>query len=158
MIYLDNAATSLHRPACVVQAVTEALNGLGNCGRGAHSASLAAGRTIPEVRSRIDRLFHGYGPAQVDLTVNSPAAPTPAPSSLLAGPAAPPPTPPKSSPHPPTGRKPPPLSGQAPPVLKMAGRLDSILYYAPLDFATPFRGFSGCGEKIDRLFSLPMLY
>ena len=85
MIYLDNAATSLHRPACVVQAVTEALNGLGNCGRGAHSASLAAGRTIHEVRSRIDRLFHGYGPAQVAFTVNSTAALNLALSSLLAG-------------------------------------------------------------------------
>lgn len=85
MIYLDNAATSLHRPACVVQAITEALNGLGNCGRGAHSASLAAGRTIHEARSRIDRLFHGYGPAQVAFTANSTAALNLALSSLLAG-------------------------------------------------------------------------
>ena len=85
MIYLDNAATSLHRPACVVQAITEALNGLGNCGRGAHSASLAAGRTIHEARSRIDRLFHGYGPSQVAFTSNSTAALNLALSSLLAG-------------------------------------------------------------------------
>ena len=84
MIYLDNAATSLHRPDCVVQAVAEAMNGMGNCGRGAHAASLAAGRTIHEARSRIDRLFHGYGAQQVAFTANSTAALNIAISSLLA--------------------------------------------------------------------------
>lgn len=85
MIYLDNAATSLHRPSCVVQAVTEALNGLGNCGRGAHAASLAAGRTVHEARTLIDRLFHGYGAQQVAFTANSTAALNLTISSLLAG-------------------------------------------------------------------------
>lgn len=85
MIYLDNAATSLHRPPCVVQAVTEALNGMGNCGRGAHAASLAAGRTVHEARTLIDRLFHGYGAQQVAFTANSTAALNLTISSLLAG-------------------------------------------------------------------------
>lgn len=34
MIYLDNAATTMHKPPCVVRAVTEALESLGNCGPG----------------------------------------------------------------------------------------------------------------------------
>ena len=34
MIYLDNAATSLRRPPCVIEAVTQAMQSLGNSGRG----------------------------------------------------------------------------------------------------------------------------
>lgn len=74
MIYLDNAATSLHRPACVVDAICQALNGMGNCGRGASGASLTAGRVVTQCRSRIDHLFHGFGPLQVAFTANSTAA------------------------------------------------------------------------------------
>ena len=34
MIYLDNAATSLRRPPCVIEAVAQAMQSLGNSGRG----------------------------------------------------------------------------------------------------------------------------
>ena len=44
-IYLDSAATSLHKPPQVAQAVAEAICKVGNAARGAHGASLSALRT-----------------------------------------------------------------------------------------------------------------
>ncbi len=85
MIYLDNAATSLHRPPCVAEAVCQAMGSMGNSGRGAHDASLAAGRTIFDARRRVDRLFHGYGPEQAAFFPNVTAALNTAITSLLAG-------------------------------------------------------------------------
>ena len=46
MIYLDNAATSLRRPPCVIEAVTQAMQSLGNSGRGVNVGSLIAARVI----------------------------------------------------------------------------------------------------------------
>ena len=40
-IYLDSAATSLHKPPQVAQAVAEAICKVGNAARGAHGASPA---------------------------------------------------------------------------------------------------------------------
>ena len=45
MIYLDNAATTLHKPPCVTDAVVNAMQTMGNSGRSAHAESLAASRT-----------------------------------------------------------------------------------------------------------------
>ena len=53
MIYLDNAATTLHKPSCVIDAVAAAMQSLGNSGRGVHSGSLAAGRTIFAAREAL---------------------------------------------------------------------------------------------------------
>ena len=44
MIYLDNAATSLQKPKEVEEAVIRAFHTMGNPGRGAHEATLQAGR------------------------------------------------------------------------------------------------------------------
>ena len=41
MIYFDNAATTLRKPDCVVQAVTQALCSMGNPGRGVHEIGRA---------------------------------------------------------------------------------------------------------------------
>ena len=46
MIYFDNAATTMHKPEPVIHAVVQAMNSLGNAGRGAHEASLDASRNI----------------------------------------------------------------------------------------------------------------
>ena len=46
MIYLDNAATTLRKPPCVIDAVVQAMQTMGNSGRSAHAESLAAARTI----------------------------------------------------------------------------------------------------------------
>lgn len=71
MIYLDNAATSLHKPKSVAEAVYQALQGIGNCGRGAHEASLEAGRVMLQTRIEIAQLFHAGDPARVVFTSNA---------------------------------------------------------------------------------------
>ena len=53
MIYLDSAATSLHKPPQVAQAAAIAILHLGNAGRGAHEATLSAGRVIYEAREKL---------------------------------------------------------------------------------------------------------
>lgn len=71
MIYLDNAATTMHKPKEVIEAVVEAMNSLGNAGRGANAASLGAARTIYETRERLARLFEAENPKQIVFTANS---------------------------------------------------------------------------------------
>lgn len=74
MIYLDNAATTLKKPDCVVKAVIEAMNSLGNSGRGVHEASLNAARTVFGLRNRIADFFGTDSPARVAFTPNSTVA------------------------------------------------------------------------------------
>lgn len=71
MIYLDNAATTLYKPACVAEAVTSALGSMGNSGRGVHTTSLAAARMIFDTRAALAQLFHAPSPARVAFTLNS---------------------------------------------------------------------------------------
>ena len=46
MIYLDNAATTLHKPPQVAQAVFSAMHTMGNCARGTHKEALDAARGV----------------------------------------------------------------------------------------------------------------
>lgn len=46
MIYLDNAATTLRKPQVVTDAVVEAMQTVGNCGRAAYDEALDAARTV----------------------------------------------------------------------------------------------------------------
>lgn len=62
LLYLDNAATSYWKPDAVIDAVTGALRGLGNAGRGAHDSSLDAGRILHRARGAVAELF-GAPPA-----------------------------------------------------------------------------------------------
>lgn len=71
MIYFDNAATTMHKPEPVIHAVVQAMNSLGNAGRGAHEASLDASRNIYGVRERISEFFHGEDPSRIAFTSNS---------------------------------------------------------------------------------------
>lgn len=57
LIYLDNAATSLNKPQCVIDAVVDAMKKFGNSGRSACSQSLNASRVIYEAREKIASLF-----------------------------------------------------------------------------------------------------
>ena len=57
MIYLDSAATSLHKPPQVARAVAEAIISLGNPARGAHEVSLAADRMVYETRRLLAAFF-----------------------------------------------------------------------------------------------------
>lgn len=71
MIYFDNAATTMHKPACVVRAVTEAMCSLGNSGRGVHSGALSASRIIYDTRVALSLLFGAESPERIAFTANS---------------------------------------------------------------------------------------
>ena len=71
MIYFDNAATTLRKPECVVQAVTEAMCSLGNSGRGVHRGALSASRIIYETRAALAELFGAESPERIAFTANS---------------------------------------------------------------------------------------
>ena len=71
MIYFDNAATTLQKPDCVVQAVTEAMYTLGNSGRGVHSGALSASRIIYDARAALAQLFSAESPDRIAFTANS---------------------------------------------------------------------------------------
>lgn len=71
MIYLDNAATTMHKPQEVIDAVVQAMSSMGNAGRGANEASLSASRVIYDTRDRLCRLFGGENPRQIVFTNNS---------------------------------------------------------------------------------------
>ncbi len=74
MIYLDNAATTLHKPQTVIDAVTQAMCSLGNAGRGATSGALDAARTIHGCRAKLARLLGCPRADHVCFTPNSTAA------------------------------------------------------------------------------------
>ncbi|KIR02996.1 Cysteine desulfurase [Lachnospiraceae bacterium TWA4] len=71
MIYLDNAATTMHKPKQVVKAVTQALCSMGNAGRGAHEATLDASRSIFDTRRKLAEFFNAESPTQIVFTSNS---------------------------------------------------------------------------------------
>lgn len=71
MIYFDNAATSLHKPPQVAEAVCRALQTMGNAGRGAHEASLQCARTIYDTRALLADFFRLGNPSGLAFTSNS---------------------------------------------------------------------------------------
>ena len=73
MIYLDNAATTMHKPQTVIDAVTQAMCSLGNAGRGATSGALDAARTIHGCRAKLARLLGCPRADHVCFTPNSTA-------------------------------------------------------------------------------------
>ena len=71
MIYLDNAATTWPKPACVAAAVNRALAVYGaNPGRGGHNMSLAAAKEVYGCRETAARFFHLDNPTHVVFTLN----------------------------------------------------------------------------------------
>ena len=71
MIYLDNAATTLHKPQQVIDAVVHAMQSMGNCARGTHEEALDAARTIYDARVRLALLFGCPRVDHVAFTANS---------------------------------------------------------------------------------------
>ena len=57
MIYLDNGATSFHKPAAVRRAVLNAMKQCANPGRGGYPASMAAANTVYRCRELAGELF-----------------------------------------------------------------------------------------------------
>ena len=70
-VYLDNAATTMQKPPCVVEAVTAALTSFGNSGRDTGGHALDASRVIYDARCMISDLFNLGNPKQVVFTCNS---------------------------------------------------------------------------------------
>ena len=71
MIYLDNAATTLHKPEAVKKAVAEAFYMMGNAGRGASAPALDASRIIYGTREKLARFFHAENANRIVFTANS---------------------------------------------------------------------------------------
>lgn len=71
MIYLDNAATTQHKPPEVIAAVVEAMSSLGNASRGTHDSSLNAARIVYDCRVKLARLFNCPSSDHVAFTLNS---------------------------------------------------------------------------------------
>ena len=71
MIYMDNAATTMHKPQEVIDAVVNAMNSMGNAGRGASEAALSASRVIYDTRDRLAELFGAEDARRIAFTSNS---------------------------------------------------------------------------------------
>ena len=71
MIYLDNAATTLHKPQQVIDALVHAMQSMGNCARGTHEEALDAARTVYDARVRLASLFGCPRVDHVAFTANS---------------------------------------------------------------------------------------
>ncbi|MBQ9346734.1 MAG: aminotransferase class V-fold PLP-dependent enzyme [Oscillibacter sp.] len=71
MIYLDNAATTIMKPPCVVSAVTEALTTLGNASRGTHEGAMHTNLLLYSTRRKLADFFGCPKPEQVIFTNNS---------------------------------------------------------------------------------------
>ena len=83
LIYLDNAATTLHKPPQVAEAVKQAILTAGHAARGAHGASMQASRTVFETRQKLARLLGCPRTDHVVFTANSTMALNIAISGLL---------------------------------------------------------------------------
>lgn len=69
MIYLDNGATSFHKPPAVRRAVLEAMTTCANPGRGGYPAAMEAARRVYRCREEAGRLFR-CPPERVVLTTS----------------------------------------------------------------------------------------
>lgn len=70
MIYLDNAATTLKKPAAVGRAMVHALHTCANPGRGGHAAAMRAAEVVFRARDTAADLFD-CAPEQVCFTANA---------------------------------------------------------------------------------------
>lgn len=71
MIYLDNAATSLIKPASVERAMHEALRSMASPGRGSHAPAMRAADTVLDCRIAAAELFHVPEAERVVFTFNA---------------------------------------------------------------------------------------
>lgn len=71
MIYLDNSATTLKKPECVKEAVWNAMEQMGNSGRGGYQTALSTSRMIYQVRIAISEFFGLENPSGVVFTSNA---------------------------------------------------------------------------------------
>ena len=69
MTYLDNGATSFHKPLTVYRAVRCAMDNCANPGRGGYTAAMTAAKTVLRCRQQAAELF-SCKPEQVVMTNN----------------------------------------------------------------------------------------
>ncbi len=69
MIYLDNGATSFHKPPVVYRAMQRAMQRCANPGRGGHPPAMAAAEQVYACREAAGAMFH-CNPEQVVITSN----------------------------------------------------------------------------------------
>lgn len=69
MIYLDNGATSFHKPPCVSQAMQNAMEVCANPGRGGYAAAMQAAKQVFSCRQLAAQMF-SCAPEQVVFTSN----------------------------------------------------------------------------------------
>ena len=71
MIYLDNAATTLIKPATVEHAVLGAMRSMASPGRGGHKPAMLAAETVLDCRLEAAELLHVQEPEQIVFTMNA---------------------------------------------------------------------------------------
>lgn len=71
MIYLDNAATTMHKPQAVIDAVCGAMTSFGGPGRGSHQAALDASMAVFEARQAVSDLLDAWGAGSVPFALNA---------------------------------------------------------------------------------------
>lgn len=71
MIYLDSAATSLHKPPSVRAAVSRAIAGMTSPGRGGHPYAMAAADTVLNCRMALAGMYGVGEPEQVIFVMNA---------------------------------------------------------------------------------------
>lgn len=71
MIYLDSAATTLHKPPKVAEAVAQALDSFGNPGRSAHDPALFAARAVYDARQQVAAILGAEGPETIAFAMNA---------------------------------------------------------------------------------------
>lgn len=70
-LYLDNASTTYPKPACVPEAMTAFMTGIGcNVNRSSYSTAYDAEEMVFDTRDRLNRFFNGPDPANVVFTKN----------------------------------------------------------------------------------------
>lgn len=69
MIYLDNGATSFHKPPAVARAMMHAMERCANPGRGGYAAAMNAAQVVYACRETASKMFH-CAPEQVAFTSN----------------------------------------------------------------------------------------
>ncbi len=71
LIYFDNAASTMIKPDCVIEAICESLTNFGGPGRGGHPAAIAASMALFHARSAICQLINAESEDRVALTSNA---------------------------------------------------------------------------------------
>ena len=71
MIYLDNAATTYHKPEEVIESVAYGLRNMGNNGRGVNEVAISTARIIYDTREKLSDFFNIGNSQRISFTSNA---------------------------------------------------------------------------------------